>query len=126
MMEMTFDTVRDRSVFRSSSFWMRFTYRFDPPSIVVAIQRVSHLMERSGHGDDNSRDARQMLEDAMLLQLPAFSVEQAASALASMRQFTPSESARAALLTAVAQHSSGEVQLHQLAAISMAILFVPD
>jgi hypothetical protein len=90
--------------------------RFDPPSIVVAIQRVSHLIERSG-GNDDSRNARQMLEDAMLAQLPAFSVEQAASALASLLRFMPSDTARAALLTGVAQHSSGQVS-HKLAATS--------
>jgi hypothetical protein len=89
------------------------TCRFDPPSIVVAIQRVSHLIERSGSGTDDSRAARQLLEDALLVQLPAFSVEQAASALASVRHVVPSDTARTALLTGIAQHSSGEVHLHR-------------
>jgi hypothetical protein len=51
-----------------------------------------------------------MLEDALLVQLPAFSVEQVASALASLQHFTPSDTARAALLTAVAEHSSSQVR----------------
>ena len=92
--------------------------RFDPPSIVVAIQRVSHLIERSGSGTEDSRTARQLLEDALLVQLPAFSVEQAASALASVRNVLPSEAARTALLNGIAQHSSGEVHLHQYAVVT--------
>lgn len=47
----------------------------------------------------------------MLAQLPHFSVEQAASALASMRTLAPTAAVRSGLLTAVAQHSSGEVRL---------------
>lgn len=45
----------------------------------------------------------------MLVQLPQFSVEQAASALASLRHFAPSDATRASLLSSVAQQSTSQV-----------------
>ena len=83
------------------------------------------MIQRAGRGTEDTINARQMLEDALLVQLPAFSVEQVASALASLQHFTPSDAARAALLTAVAEHSSSQVQCDSLPVSDDALCRVP-